>query len=42
MKKADGLSADELIKATKIVFAEFGFPKRIVSDADPNFILGQI
>ena len=38
VKKADGLLADDLIKAAKIVFAEFGLLKRIVSDAGTNLI----
>ena len=29
VKEADGLSADDLIKATKIVYAEFGLPNKI-------------
>ena len=37
VKKADGLSADDLIRGAKIVFAEFGLPKKIVSDAGTNF-----
>ena len=38
MKKADGLSADDLIRAAKIVLAQSGLPKKIVSDAGTNFI----
>ena len=38
MKKADGLSADDLIRAAKIVFVEFGLPKKIFLDAGMNFI----
>ena len=38
MKKADGLSADNLIKVTKIVLAELKFLKKILSDAVTNFI----
>ena len=38
MKKTDGLSADNLIRAVKIVFAECGLPKNTVSDAGKNFI----
>ena len=38
LRKTDGLSADNLIGVVKIVFAEFGFPKKIVSDANTNFI----
>ena len=39
VKKADGLSADDLIRTAKIAFAEFGLPKKIVSDAGINFML---
>ena len=39
VKKGDGFSADHLIRAAKILFAEFGLPKKIVSDAGMNFIL---
>ena len=28
MKRADGLSADDLIKASEIMFVKFGIPKR--------------
>ena len=38
IKKMDGLSADSLIKAVMIVFADFGLPNNIVLDADTNFI----
>ena len=38
MKKADGLSADGLIRAAKIVFTEFGLPKKTILDAGMNFI----
>ena len=38
VKKAYGFSADNLIRAVKIVFAEFGLPKKTVSDAATNFI----
>ena len=33
MKKAEGLPTDDLIGAAKIVFTEFGLPKKIISDA---------
>ena len=33
------LSADNLIRIVKIVFAEFGLPKKILTDAGTNFIL---
>ena len=32
VQKVDGLSADDLISAAKIVFAECGLPKKIISD----------
>ena len=38
VKKTDGLSAGNLIRAVKIVFAEFGLPKKLVSDVGMNFI----
>ena len=39
VKKACGLSADDdMIRAPKIMFAEFEHPKKIVSDAGTNFI----
>ena len=40
MKKADGPSAENLITTAKIVFIEFGLPKKIVSDVGMIFILG--
>ena len=36
MKKADGLSADDLIRADKVLVAKFDQQKKIVSDADTN------
>ena len=36
MNRADRLSADDLIRAIKVLFTEFVLPK-IVSDADRNF-----
>ena len=41
MKKADGLSADDLIRGAEIVFAEFGLSKKIVSDAGKKFVSDQ-
>ena len=38
VKKADGLSVGNLIKAVKTVFAEFRLPKKIVLDAGTNLI----
>ena len=37
VKGADSLAANDLVKTAKIVFTEFGFPKKIISDADMNF-----
>ena len=36
--KIKGLSVDSLILALKVVFAEYGIPKRVMSDAGSNFI----
>ena len=38
IKKTDGLPAESLIKVVKIVIAEFGLPKNIVSEEGKNFI----
>ena len=38
MNVADGFSADDLVRATKIVFTEFGLPKKTVSDAGMHFV----
>ena len=37
VKKVNNLSADDLVKITKLHFAEYGLPKKIVSDVDTNF-----
>ena len=37
IKKTD-LSADSLILACKVIFAEYGLPKKIMSDSDGSFI----
>ena len=42
VKRADGLSADDLVRATKDVFTEFGLPKKLVSDSGMSFISGQL
>ena len=34
----DGLSADSLITAMKVIFVEYGIPQRIMSDVGSNFI----
>ena len=36
VKKADDLAVDDLFKAVKIAFAEFGLPKKIISYAHIN------
>ena len=38
MKRMEELSAESPIAAVKIVFAEYGIPHRIMSDAGSNFI----
>ena len=34
----DGLSADSLIAAVKVIFGEYGIPQWIMSDTGGNFI----
>ena len=38
IKRMEQLSAESLIAAVKIVFAEYGIPHRIMSDAGSNFV----
>ena len=38
VKKADDMSTDSLILAYKVIFLEFGLPKKIMSDIGGNFI----
>ena len=38
IKKTDNLSADSLISTLKIVIADYGIPKRVMSDAGGNFV----
>ena len=38
VKKADGLLADNLIRAAKSLFANLDFPQIIVLDASTNFV----
>ena len=38
IKKAEDLSADSLILTCKVIFAEYGIPRRIMSDSGGNFI----
>ena len=42
VKKMEGLSADNLISALKVVFAEYSIPKRVMSDTGDNFISEKI
>ena len=37
VKKVKALSADDLVQTTKLIFAEYGLPKKIVSDAGAKF-----
>ena len=41
VKKTEGLSADSLISAFKVVFSEYGIPKRIMSDVDGNNFISE-
>ena len=38
LKKAEDMSTDSLILACKVIFSEYGLAKKIMSDADGNFI----
>ena len=38
IKKMEGLSAENLTAAVKIIFAEYGIPCRLMSDASSNFV----
>ena len=38
IKRLDGLSAENLINTVKIIFAKYGIPQKIMSDAGTNFI----
>ena len=37
VKKVAGLSADDLVHTTKLIFAEFGLTKKIISEEGMNF-----
>ena len=39
VKRLEGLSAENLPNAVKIIFAEYGIPPKIMSDADTNLFL---
>ena len=38
VKKADCLLTDDLGDAAKIIYAEFGLPKKLISDTVMNFV----
>ena len=38
VKKMEGLLAESLISVFKVIFSEYGISKRVMSDADSNFI----
>ena len=38
VKRVESLSAKDLMQAAKVVFAEFGLAKKLVSDAGTNFV----
>ena len=38
VKRLEGLSAENLITAIKVIFAEYGIPHKIMSDAGTNFV----
>ena len=38
IKRLEGLSAENLINTRKIIFAEYGIPQKIMSDAGTNFV----
>ena len=39
VKKVNSLSADDLVQKAKLIFAEYGLPKKIVSDVVINFMV---
>ena len=41
IKKAEDLSADSLISIYKVIFAEYGLPKKIMSDLGSNLVSGK-
>ena len=38
VKRLEGLSAESLIATIKIIFAEYGIPCKLMSDAGTNFV----
>ena len=42
IKKTEDLSADSLILTCKAIFAEYGLPKKIMSDSGGNFVSDEL
>ena len=38
IKRLEGLSAENLINAVKVIFVEYGIPHKIMSDTGTNFL----
>ena len=38
IKRMEGLSTESLIATTKVIFAEYGIPHKIMSDTGTNFV----
>ena len=38
IKRLEGLSAENLTNAVKIIFMEYGLPQKIISDTGTNFV----
>ena len=38
VKRLEGLSAESLITTVKVIFAEYGIPHKLMSNADTNFV----
>ena len=38
VKTVGSLAVDDLVQMAKMIFAEYGLPKKIISDAGTNFI----
>ena len=38
IKRLEGLSAENLITTTKVIFTKYGIPCKLMSDADTNFV----
>ena len=41
IKRLEGLSAENLINTIKVIFAKYGIPPKIMSDAGRNFVSGR-